>query len=143
MIPVVIVNLIDLLVSRKLFASSPFPILASVALVWYFILDFWVTTTTFEDDPTEYRPWFFILDIVILITLFGSFHALWTVQNETYFFLTTILLILWFGVWNGLLGVFHRTDSFSQALVFSGLLCAIPAITSLWNSMRLIHVIAK
>lgn len=139
----ILVNLIDLLISRKLFASGIFPPIASFALVWYFIVDYWVTMTTFESAPSDYNLWLFVLDIIILVTLFASFYALWIAKSDTYFFATVVFLIILFGCWNGVIGFFNLRDKFSKILILAGLICISPLVVSFWPEFILLNYAIK
>lgn len=107
----IIVNLIASIINGTLFRFGFFPFLASCILVWYFVIDYWVTMISFEENPSQYRLTYFLLDILTLFVLFGSFYSLWTIHNDVLFFVTIVLLILLVGLWSVLLtGRFEIRD---------------------------------
>jgi len=99
----IIVNLIQAILVGTIFQSGAFPVFASIVLVWYFVLDYWVTMTNFENDTENYRVRYFILDIIILVVLFGSFYYLWSIHSDLWFFISLTILIFLIVLWSVLL----------------------------------------
>ena len=127
----IIVSLIQLGLSGDILKNGAFPILASSGLVWYFVLDFWVTMIAFEKDPSLYGVKLFLIDILILVLLFAGFYTLWIRPNDFWFFASLVAQILSILIWNLLSGAGSGLrDRLTQLLILCVLMCAIPLFTS-------------
>jgi len=140
----IIVNLIQSVLSGAFFKLGSFPIFASIILVWYFIIDFWVIISNFEDTQEEYNVFYFLLDIITLIILFGAFYFLWSLQNDTLFFLSIIFLLIVIIIWSVLIiGKISLKDPI-DIIQFSVLAFAVvPFITSIIKPHTNLHLMIK
>jgi hypothetical protein len=143
----IIVNLVQLIFSGELLKDVQvhglFPLLASAILVWYFVLDFWVTTVAFEKQPGQYGLKPFLTDILILVLLSASFYCLWVTHSDFWFFITVVAQIIGIVVWNSAAGTnpFSLRNRYTQLLLGCALVCAIPILTSAFALP--VHLAAK
>lgn len=140
----IIVNLIQAILTGTLFQFGAFPVLASIILVWYFVLDYWVTMTNFEDDPENYRLRYFILDIFILIILFGSFYALWSMHSDLWFFISLTVLVSLIILWSALLtGKFAFKDPIEKVQIAVLVFGIAPVLSSIVFPNTSAHLVLK
>jgi len=81
-----------------------FSVAASIALIWYFSLDYLVTVIKYRDCEEKYGPGHFVVEIILMILLLWSFNVLWAdlrFQYALFFFLVSLQLLA-IGVWNRL-----------------------------------------
>lgn len=128
----IIVNFIELIFSGGITSNGLLPIIASAGLIWYFVLDFWVTTIAFEHNPASYTFPLFLLDIAVLIILFASFYFLWKSPDDQAFFATLALQVLAILTWNHVsrLAPCALNNRYTQALLALAVCCCVPVITA-------------
>lgn len=100
-----IVNLINFLVQGHLLKHGWFPVIASAILVAYFVLDYWITVTEFEDytDPEgAYRLSLFCVDLVLLVSLSVAICALWVLRDDVWFSGSVVVSVLCMFVWSAI-----------------------------------------
>lgn len=140
----IIVSLIQAILAGTFFQFGVFPVFASLILVWYFVLDYWVTITGFEDTPENYRLRYFILDIFILIVLFGSFYSLWSIHNDLWFFISLVILVALIILWSVLhTGKFAFKDRIEKIQIIILVFGIVPAASSIWFPNTFAHMVLK
>lgn len=75
-----IVKSIDFVLSYQSYITPQFTIIKvafTLALLYYFILDYWVTLIEFDDKQSSYGSKLFAIDLVIILFLYVSFYFLW------------------------------------------------------------------
>lgn len=87
-----------------------FSIMSLGFLIWYFILDFYVGLTNFEEDKKSYDFRYLLCDLVIIVVAFLAFFGLWFSKDDTLFYVSVLI----FGFILLLLDYFNSIDENSQ-----------------------------
>ncbi len=145
-----IVKLLDLLVSGHLHEASHFQIVASVGLIYYFILEYWVIRTDFDDEPGDgddepdlYGVRHFLLDVISLATLTLAFYALWHSKNGLQFLMALSVLVISWIVWSFLRDGWQDTvtSKYTLFLVLTFVAVVAPVFSVWLVPGRLVHLI--
>lgn len=112
-----------------------FPSLASMLLIWYFALDFLVTTLQFERRPNDYSLPNFLVEILLMVLLLWSFNALWKnaeVHYETFFLLVALQLFT-IAIWNRIAeSASGWRNEWVWKVAAAGLVLLLPAYAPRW-----------
>jgi hypothetical protein len=110
----ILVYFVDALLTGKVSQGGWFAWIASAALAWYIVLDYWVTLVSYEGTegaygPDDYPPAAFLVDLVILVGFFWAYRSLWVTHSDVGFFSSVAVVAALFIAWSA----FPDRDEFS------------------------------
>ncbi len=87
---------------------------------------------------------YFILDIVILIILFGSFYALWSMHSDLWFFILLTVLVSLIILWSVLLtGEFAFKEPIEKVQIVVLIFGIVPVASSIVVPNTSAHLVLK
>lgn len=60
---------------------TPFSMISTVLLIWYFIIDLYVGTDNFSDRKKKYDYRYLFCDLIIILTIILVYYSLWVLPN--------------------------------------------------------------
>lgn len=141
----VFVSLLLSISNGDVLANGFFPLLATIILIWYFLLDYFMGLNSFKEEETSYTNSFMICDLVVVVCLFISFFGLWYSNNEFLVFASLSGLGLSFLYWSYLVekNEFKIFDTYNFLLLLFSILSMIFVFLSLFYSDKQIYIIGK